>query len=122
MFVEDIINQRACCVRSLSVTSNWKLVCNLADSPDKVCANFSMENGTINFFDWVCEHCCLGYANDQRLTDQLDNDKLSVNPIIARRSKLIEKTLATLKSDGLVFTKLERRHDGVSRDFEQTGS
>ena len=55
--------------------TNWKLVCNLADSPDKVCDAFSMEKETIHFFDWVCEHCCLSYANDQQLTKQLGNDQ-----------------------------------------------
>ena len=64
-----------------------------------------MERGTVNFFDWVCEHCCLSYANDQRLIDQLDSDKQSTNPIIARRSKLIEQMLVTLRNDGLIFTK-----------------
>ena len=102
--IYEIKKHRACCICSLNVSSNWKLVCNIADSPNKVCDAFSMEE-TINFFDWVCEHCCLGYANDRRLIDQLDNDKQSTNQIIAQRSKLIEKTLATLKNDGLIFTK-----------------
>ena len=93
--IYEIKSHRACCVCSLNVSSNWKLVCNLADSPDKVCDAFSMGKETIHFFDWVCEHCCLSYANDQRLTEQLGNDQQSSNPVIARRSNLIEKVLAT---------------------------
>ena len=62
--IYEIKSQRACCVCSLNVSSNWTLVCHLADSPDKVCDAFSMEKETIHFFDWVCEHCCLSYAND----------------------------------------------------------
>ena len=103
--IYELKNVRVCSICSLNDSSCWKLVCNLADSPEKVCDAFSMERGTVNFFDWVCEHCCLSYANDQRLIDQLDSDKQSTNPIIAHRSKLIEQMLVTLRNDGLIFTK-----------------
>ena len=51
------------------------------------------------------EHCCLCYANDQRLVEQLESDKASTNPIISHRSKLMDRMLTILKTDGLVFTK-----------------
>ena len=103
--IYEIKNSRACCICSLNTSSKWNLVCNIAESPQKVCDAFSLEKETINFFDWVCEHCCLSYANDQKLADQINNDKQSTNPVIARRSKLIEETLLTLQNEGLIFTK-----------------
>ena len=67
--IYELKNIRVCCICSLNDSSSWKLVYNLVDSPEKVCDAFSMERGTLKFCDWVCEHCCLSYANDQGLID-----------------------------------------------------
>ena len=59
----------------------------------------------IGFFDWICERCCACHTNDQTVTEALQSDKLFTNPIIARRSQLLEAMLTALKTDGVIFTK-----------------
>ena len=103
--IYELKNLRKCSICTLNSSPTWKLICNIVDSPEKLCDAFSIELGTVHFFDWICEHCCLCYANDQRLVEQLESDKASTNPIISHRSKLMDQMLTVLKTDGLVFTK-----------------
>ena len=64
-----------------------------------------MDPGTIGFFDWIYERCCACFTNDQIVSKELESDKLSTNPIIARRSQLLEAMLTALKTNGVIFTK-----------------
>ena len=75
-------------------------MCNIVKRSDDLCDAFSMEVGTIGFFDWICDRCCTCFTNEEQ-----ESDKLSTNPIIARRSQLLEAMLTALKTDGVVFTK-----------------
>ena len=86
-------------------SSKWKLVCNIANSPEKVCESFSHELGSIRFFDWICDQCCLCFANDERLETELTSAAQSQDQLRAKRSSLLLSTLDTLKTDGVVFTK-----------------
>ena len=82
---------------TLNASPTWKLVCDIVDSPEKLCDTFLLELRSVHFFDWICEHCCLCYANDQRLIEQLESDKASTNPIISHRSKVMDQMLTVLK-------------------------
>ena len=103
--VHKLKTNRKCSICSLDTAPNWKVVCNIADSPDRICEAFAVDKGTVNFHDWICGHCYLSYRNDKQLRNELASDKQSTNPIVAQRSKVIEQILTTLKTDGVVFTK-----------------
>ena len=62
----EIKGHRTSCVCSLNVSSNWKLVCNPADSPDKVCDSISMEKETIHFL--------IGFVNTAALVMPMTSD------------------------------------------------
>ena len=83
----------------------WDLVCNLTNSLQHFCEAFSLEVGTVGFFDWVCNQCCLCYKNDSQLIETLQSDKASEDPIIALKSNTILQVLDTLSRDGIIFTK-----------------
>ena len=57
------------------------------------------------FFDWICDQCCLCYANDERLETELTSTAQSQDQLTAKRSSLLLRTLDTLKNDGVIFTK-----------------
>ena len=77
----------------------------VATSADHVCATFQLENGTVHFFDWICEQCSPCYLSDLHLQDQLATDMHSSDPMTAQKSQLLLRTLETLKMDGVVLTK-----------------
>ena len=90
--------------RSLD-SSKWTLACNIVNTPEKVCEAFSLELGSVHYFDWICDQCCLCYANNEHLETWLNNVCQSEDPLTAERSSLLVRTLATLRKNGTVFTK-----------------
>ena len=96
---------RECITCQSRQSSKWKLVCNIANSPENICESFSHELGSIHFFDWICDQCCLCFSNDQRLETELTSAAQSQDQLKAKRSSLLLRTLDTLKTDGIVFTK-----------------
>ena len=96
---------RTCSVCTCKDSSNWNLICNITNSPDKICEAFSLEPEAIQFFDWICEQCSLSYSNDERFLTTLSKNMESSDPIIAHRSHMIDSSLTVLKNDGIIFTK-----------------
>ena len=86
-------SMRACSVCTCMESSNWNLICNIVNSPDKICEAFSLEPQTVHYFDWICEQCSLRYSNDQRFLATLSKNMESSNPIIAHRSNMIDNSL-----------------------------
>ena len=52
-------SMRACSVCTCMESSNWNLICNIVNSPDKIYEAFSLEPQTVHYFDWICEQCSL---------------------------------------------------------------
>ena len=96
---------RKCTTCSTQQSSDWRLVCNIANSPEKVCESFSLELGFVHFFDWICHQCCSCYANDEQLEMHLNSTIQSQDQLMAERSSLLLRALDTLKREGIVFTK-----------------
>ena len=103
--IYEFRNTRTCSVCTSMESSNWNLICNVVNSPDKICEAFSLEPQAVQFFDWICEQCSLSYSNDERFLATLSNNMESSDPIIAHRSHMIDNCLAVLKNDGIIFTK-----------------
>ena len=98
----EIKCSRECTTCQSHQSSKWKLVCDIANSPEKICEYFSQESGSIN--DWICDLCCLCFANDGRLETELTSAVQSQDQLRAKRSSLLLHTLDTLKTDGAVWT------------------
>ena len=96
---------RQCITCRSKQSSKWRLVCNITDSPEKICEAFSLELASVHFFDWICDQCCLCYANDERLETEITNTAQSQDQLTAERSSLLLRALDTLKNDGVIFTK-----------------
>ena len=85
-------------------SSIWRLVCNIADSPEKICETFSLELGSVHLLDWICDQCCHCYANDGQLEAELNSTVQSQDQLTSRRASLLLRTLDTLKKEGIIFT------------------
>lgn len=96
---------RKCTTCTSPDAQKWTLVCNIANNPEKICEAFSLELGSVQFFDWICNQCSLCYCNGEQLETQLNSSCQSQDPLTAKRSTLLMRTLATLKEEGIVFTK-----------------
>lgn len=100
---------RACSICKSCDSSSWKLLCDVAPSPDPFCEAFQLPIGSVHFFSWVCGQCRSCYADDVQLEDQLEDqlstDVQSSDPMTSQKSQLLLSILHTLKTDGVVFTK-----------------
>ena len=56
----ELKSKRTCTICNAHTMSNWKMVCDIVDSPGKA---FPLELGSVHFFDWICDQCCSRYFN-----------------------------------------------------------
>lgn len=87
--IHKLKSTRTCSVCMSTTNCNWNLVCNIVSAPDKLCEAFSLEPEAVQFFDWICEQCCLSYLNDERFLATLHNNMESSDPITAHRSRIV---------------------------------
>lgn len=95
---------RMCPVCKSQSSSHWELVCNVAKNLEQFCEAFSVDVGTVHYFDWKC---CLCYTNDAQLITRLNSDVASEDPITSFfiKSNALLCMLNTRKKNGIVFTK-----------------
>ena len=101
----ELKSMRKCTACTSTHSSTWKLMCNIANSPEKISDAFSLELGSVHFFDWICDHCCSCYANDEQLEVHLNSTVQSKDRLKAERSSLLLRAFATLKTEGIIFTR-----------------
>ena len=80
----EIKAQRTCCVCDMAYTDKpWKLVCDVANSTERVCEAFSLSDGSVNFISWICTRCTLCLTDITHFDICLNQDLGSVTEAIA---------------------------------------
>ena len=99
-----IVSTRECTICSCSGEGDgWSLAGQLSENASDLAETFSLEY-LPKTYDWVCKFCTLCFTNSEEFTSRLEVDLTSENPVLAQRAKLLIEAIATLRSDGCVYT------------------
>lgn len=104
--IADIRARRSCQICATKHNDlPWKLVLEVSNNPDSLCEAFSLPEGSVNLFDWICNRCELCHNNIHSFCTRLEQDISSADIATAARANVIQNTLEKLRTLGIVFTR-----------------